>query len=83
MKLFHMVMSQTLHECEERKVNSKTKLAKVVLLVHDTSSRFNLSVKFHEYVSYVLGDMSRIRRGVNSKTELPSCIPCSRHIVSI
>ena len=54
-------MSQTLHRFSARGVNSKPELARVVFLVYDTSSQYDLAIceVSWPYIPYGLGVMSR------------------------
>ena len=38
--------------------NSKTEVVRGVFLIRNTSSRYGLTMKFHEYIPYGLGVMS-------------------------
>ena len=62
MKLLLRPGHSLLYGTKSREDNSKTKNARVVFLVHDTSLNvMHAPVKFHEYIPYGLGVMARTR----------------------
>ena len=62
MKLLLRPGHSLLYGTKSREDNSKTKNARVVFLVHDTSSQCDAcTCKFHEYIPYGLGVMAQTR----------------------
>ena len=62
MKLLLRPGHSLLYGTKSREDNSKTKNARVVYLVHDTCLNvMHAPVKFHEYIPYGLGVMTRTR----------------------